>query len=289
MEVKKFKRNRGISTMEVVTAISLSVLATFILADTTILAAQTFRKVGEVATAHTFGRRAFDRFIADAQAANLSMAKFPAWSSSPWHVAKENQCVIFRQPKFKADMTVDPENFKVIVYKIEAAATAADGPFVLKRWECPLRIVPAGSSSASNGTPQIVAKNIKSVKWNQFTNLTYWGDRYTKDYYMRSTPEADTNEIKLKALIGGVDRIASGHATVSGTKVTLFKAMEYGVAMDVTYHTDPDLSLDYTANNGASGMYASFVFQPRWTDKNGATKTRQITLSAMPTFDNKEE
>lgn len=286
MEMKR-RTSRGFTTVELITAATVGLMATAILAETSILAARTFQKVGDVAKAHTFGRRAFDQFVADVQGADMSMAKFPAWTSTPWFTAAENQCVILRKPVFKADKTVDPKNFKVITYRLVAATVPADGPFVLKRTVSPLMIDPGVTSSASMGTTTIVAKNIKSVKWNQMTNQTFWGDQYTTDYYLISAPQADTAQIKLKALIGGVDRLTDGHATIAGNKVTIFKPLQYGVAMDVSYHTDPAYPLDYTANNGATAMFVNFVFQPRWTSTSGAEQRRDVALSAMPQLENK--
>ena len=286
MEMKPHS-NRGFSTMEIVAAATIGLLATALLAETSILATKTFKKVSEVASAHTVGRRAFDMFVADVQKADLSMAKFPAWSSSPWYTAKDDKCIILRQPKFKSDLTVDTKNWTVVTYRLVAASVAADGPFVLKRTESPLMVDPGVSSSASMGTTRTVAKNIKSVQWNQLTNQTFWGDRNTKNFYIRSTPEPDTAQIKLKALIGGEDRLADGKATISGTKVTLYKAMQYGVAMDVCYRIKPETSLNATGDNSASAMFVKVVFQPQWTGNDHTTKTREVTLSAMPQLENK--
>lgn len=273
--------------MEIIAAATIGLMATVLLAQTSILAAKTFKKVSEVASAHTMGRRAFDTFVSDIQKADLSMAKFPAWSSSPWYTAKDNECVILRQPKFKSDLTVDTKNWTVVTYQLVAASVPSEGPYVLKRIESPLMVDPGVSSSASMGTSRIVAKNIKSVQWNQMTNQTFWGDRNTQDFYIRSAPEPDTAQIKLKALIGGEDRLADGKATRSGTKISLYKAMEWGVAMDVSYRIKPDISLDATGDNSASAMFVKFVFQPRWTANNYSTQTREITLSGMPQLDNK--
>ena len=285
----KSPRLRGLTTIEMMTAVTLGLMVTGIVAQTSILAAKTFKKVGDVAKAHTYGRRAFDQFVADIQKADMSMAKFPAWSSSPWFTAADNSCIILRQPKFKADKTVDTKNWNVVTYRLVVPALAADGPYVLKRTVSPLFIDPGVSSSASSGTTTVVLKNIKSVEWTQMADETFWGDQYTKDYYIRSTPEPDTAQIKLKALVGGIDRLADGNATRAGTKISLFKPMQYGVAMDVSYHIAPDVSLDYTADNGAKAMFTKFVFQPRWTANDFSTKTRDITLSAMPQLENRAD
>ena len=288
MEMKQHTQ-RGFSTMEIIAAATVGLMATALLAETSILATKTFKKVSEVASAHTVGRRAFDGFVADIQKADMSMAKFPGWSSTPWFTAKDDKCIILRQPKFKADLTVDTKNWTVVTYRLVAASVAADGPFVLNRTESPLMINPGVSSSASMGTTRTVAKNIKSAVWNQMTNQTFWGDQYTKDYYIRSTPEPDTAQIKLKALIGGVDRLADGKATRSGNKITLYKSLQYGVAMDVSYRIKPEAALDYLADNSAGAVFAKFVFQPRWTANNHSTQTREITLSAMPQLENKPD
>lgn len=273
--------------MEIIAAATIGLMVTVMLAQTSLLASKTFKKVSEVANANTVGRRAFDTFVSDVQKADLSMAKFPAWSSSPWYTAKDNECIILRQPKFKADLTVDTKNWTVVTYRLEAAAVTAEGPYVLKRTVSPLMVDPGVSQSASMGTTRVVAKNIKSVEWSQMTNQTFWGDRYTTDFYIRSAPQPDTAQIKLKALIGGVDRLADGKAVRSGTKITLYKAMEYGVAMDVSYRIKPETALDYTGDNSASAMFIKFVYQPRWTANDHSTKTRDVTLSAMPQLENK--
>ncbi len=288
MEMKT-KRNKGFTTVELITAATIGLIVTALVSETAILTAKTFKKVGDVAQAHTFGRRAFDQFVADIQRADLSMAKFPAWSGSPWFTAADNSCIILRQPKFKADKTVDPKNWRVVTYRLVAAPTPEEGPYILKRTVSPLMIDPEVTSTASLGTTTVVAKNIKSAEWSQMANQTFWGDQYTKDYYVRSAPEADTDQIKLKALVGGIDRLTDGNATIAGTKVTLFKPMQYGVAMDVSYHVSAGTALDYTGDNGAKAMFAKFVFQPRWTANDHSTKTRDITLSAMPQLENRQD
>lgn len=286
MEVR-VSRVRGFSMMEMITAAAIGLLVTVVLAETSILAAKTFKKVRDVSNAHTSGRRAFDQFVADVQKADLSMAKFPAWSPSPWYTAQDNQCVILRQPKFKADNTVDPKNWTVVTYRLTAATVPEDGPYILRRTVSPLMVDPGVSSSASMGTTKIVAKNLKSVEWNQMTNQTFWGNQSTKNYYIMSTPEPDTDQIKLKVLIGGIDRLDDGLATISGKKITIYKAMQWGVAMDVSYHIPPAVSLDATGNNGATAMFTKFVFQPRWVANDLSTKSREVTLSAMPQLENK--
>lgn len=273
--------------METVAAATIGITVTVLLSQTSILATKTFKKVTDVAIAQTAGRRAFEQFVADIQKADLSMAKFPAWSSSPWFTAEDSKCIILRQPKFKADQTVDPKNWTVVTYRLVNATVADDGPFVLNRTVSSLMVDPGVSSSASQGTTTTIAKNIKSVVWNQMTNETFWGDQNTKDYYISSDPQPDTDQIKLQALIGGVDRLSDGLATRNGKKITLYKAMQYGVAMDVPYRIDPATMNNSTGTNGATAMFVKFVFQPRWIANDSTTKTRDITLSAMPQLENK--
>ncbi len=285
MEVKRSKR-RGFTLLETITAASIGLMATVLLAETSLMAAKTFKKVNDVSRMHTFGRRTFDQFVADVQKAELSLTQFPTYSANPWFKAKDDLCVILRQPIFLADNSVDPVNARVVVYRLVPALKPADGPFVLERTSGSIRMV--GTTTSSNrGTSVVVAKNIKSVNWNQMTSQTFWGDRSSKVYTLISTPSADTKEIKLQALIGGVNRLESGHAKLSGKTVTLFQAMEYGVAMDVTYHIEPTTVAFNNGSNGATSIYSRIVFQPRWTANDFSTKTREISLSAMPNLENK--
>jgi prepilin-type N-terminal cleavage/methylation domain-containing protein len=285
MEVIRINR-RGFTLLELMTATTIGLMASLLLAQTSLMATKTFKKVSEISRMHTFGRRTFDQFVADVQKAELSLTQFPTNSVNPWFKAKDNDCVILRQPVFLADNTVDPNNSKVVVYRLIPALKADEGPYVLERTVGSIAINGLVVSSKS-GTKVVVAKNIKSVNWNQMTSQTFWGDRSSKVYTLTSTPAADTNEIKLQALIGGVNRLQSGHAVLAGKTVTLFQAMEYGVAMDVTYHIDPTTVAFNNGSNGATSIYTKIVFQPRWTANDLSIKTRDISLSAMPNLENK--
>lgn len=287
MEMKRSRRG-GFTIVEVMMATAIGLLATLLVAETSLIAAKTFKKVTEVATMHTFGRRTFDQFVADVQQAELSLAQFPSRSASPWFTAKDNECVILRQPIFLADNTVDPLKAKIVVYRLIPALKSEEGPFVLERTTGTVTTRTSFySTTATRGTSVVVAKNIKSVNWSQMASQTFWGDRSSKVYTLISTPAADTNEIKLQALIGGVNRLKSGHAVLSGKTVTLYQAMEYGVAMDVTYHIEPTTIAFNNGSNGATSIFAKIVFQPRWTANDFSTKTREVTLSAMPNLENK--
>ena len=279
-------RRRGISLLELLMAVTIGTTVTLLLASTSLVAAKTFNKVTQVSRMHTFGRRTFDQFVADVQKADLSLNKFPTWTQSPWFTAKDDKCVILRQPVFKADKTVDSTRFSVVIYRLVTPAQASDGPFVLERTVCPLQQTPT-LNSASRGPSLVVAKNIKRVNWNQMTSQTFWGDQSTKVYTLTTVPAADTPEIKLQALIGGVNRLDTGHVTLSGRTLTLFQAMQWGVALDVTYHIEPTTLAFANGSNGATAIFTRFVFEPRWTANDLSTKTREITLSAMPTIDNK--
>jgi hypothetical protein len=285
MEVSR-RRLRGLSLLELLMAVTIGTTATILLASTSLVAAKTFNKVTQVSRMHTFGRRTFDQFVADVQKADLSLNKFPTWGLNPWFTAKDDECVILRQPVFKTDNTVDPTKFTVVAYRLIAATKASEGPFVLERTICPMT-VSGLNMSATKKPSTIIAKNIKRVNWNQMTSQTFWGDQSTKVYTLTTVPAADTPEIKLQALIGGANRLETGHVTLSGRTLTLVQAMQYGVALDVTYHIEPTTLAFNNGSNGATSIYTRFVFEPRWTSNDLTTKTREITLSAMPNLENK--
>jgi hypothetical protein len=285
MEVSR-RRLRGLSLLELLMAVTIGTTATILLASTSLVAAKTFNKVTQVSRMHTFGRRTFDQFVADVQKADLSLNKFPTWGLNPWFTAKDDQCVILRQPVFKTDNTVDPTKFTIVAYRLIAATKASEGPFVLERTICPMT-VSGLNMSATKKPSKIIAKNIKRVNWNQMTSQTFWGDQSTKVYTLTTVPAADTPEIKLQALIGGANRLETGHVTLSGRTLTLVQAMQYGVALDVTYHIEPTTVAFNNGSNGATSIYTRFVFEPRWTSNDLTTKTREITLSAMPNLENK--
>ena len=277
----EMRRKRGVSFIEVMVVISLTLLFSIILGNVSTISGNSIEKTTDVAVVINKSKIAFEKIVKDVNESDMMLCQYPV-NGTPSFTAANDSVIILRQPTFDSSHEPVVNQYKVVIYVVEAAGTANDGPFVLKRHKATIN----GSTETAPVSDGIVAKNIKTPKIQTAVNQQFWGDYYTTDFYLFTTPQAATPEIPVQFLIGGVDRLADGKAVLAANTVTTFKPMKQGVRADATYPVNPTYQVDGTGNNGGTSLYLKFTVSPQWKSIGRQTKSRDFVFASQPSLNN---
>ena len=277
----EIKRKRGVSLIEVMVVIGLTLMVSIILGNVSTISRSAMEKSTDVSVVINKGKGAFEKFVKDANDSDMMLCQYPV-NSTAVYTAADNSTVIFRQPTFDSSNEPVDNNYTIIVYRVTTTAVAAEGPFVLKRYK----------GSVVNGTENalvyegVTAKNLNSATIQTAVNQQYWGDNSTSDFYLFTTPSTATPEIPTEFLVGGVDRLADGNATLAANKVSTVKPMKYGVRGDATYRIDPAYKVDSAGSNGGTSLYIKFTLAPQWKTIGRTTKSKDFVFTSQPSLQN---
>lgn len=279
MEIRK----RAFTLIELLTATALSVLVVFLLAQTSLMSTTTLEKVHNTSYTINKGRQGFEEIVNDIRSASSTLCKYPS-SGTPLFTALDNKVLILTMPVFDASNNVKANEYRVIVYQV-SAQTGADGPNVIKRYKGTVtnNVQPALSLD------RVVLKNVVSADIVTAVNQIFWGNNSTKEYWLFSTPQAATTDVKNEVLVGGVDRITDGRATLSGSKITFALAPANGVIIDATYNVQESQNVDGRGTNGGTSVFLRIIQRSKWRTSSGGSKSRDVALTARPSLLNKPE
>jgi prepilin-type N-terminal cleavage/methylation domain-containing protein len=280
MEMKR----RGFTMVETMSAVVVAGIVTFIVAQTSTMSARGFDKVSRIGSSADEGRRAMDVIVKDLRGAASALAKYPTTGVAAF-TAEDDKTVILRLQKFDTANEPLPDQYKIVIYKLEAAPVESEGPFVIKRYT-------ASKSGANDSTAvldKVVCRNIGSMTF-EFTNTeTFTGNNSTDEFWFSDLPAANTANSKITVMVGGEDRVLDGYATLLPKRFRFAKPPSYGTVVDATYHVNPANFWDASASNTADAAFIKLVIRPRWKSDASVTKTRDITLTAHPVLVNKED
>jgi hypothetical protein len=270
--------------MEVLTVTGLALLVVFLLGETSALASKSFERVQSTGTSATKFRYIFESFIEDIRISSATLCKYPVATTAAF-TADDDKVLILKQPMFDTNNDVLPTKHKVVIYKLEAAATAEDGPYVLQKYTATID----GTSESAPAHAGTVAKNIASGEWTTQVNQVFVGNKYNTEFWLFKAPKTPTAEIKTLILVGGVDRLTDGNATITGSKVTFVKPPSYGVVVDASYRGQETTNIDSTGNNGGSSVFVRFKMRTKWRTAGEEENTRDVTFSSRPQLTNRPE
>lgn len=277
------KRKSGFTLIQTLVAAGLGMMVTFLLAQTSLFSSYTFEKLQNQGYSVNKARGAFEKLVWDVRNGDKLLSKYPTTGTAVFNASDDN-CIIIRQPKYDASNEPLLNQFNVIIYRVDTTSVAAQGPRVIRRFRATIN----GSTQSTAIADGIVIPNVQSRTFTTAINQTFYGDQTTREYWLFSVPLAETAEVKNEVLIGGVDRLDDGWATLSGTKVTLDKAMNYGVVADATYHANPATSIDLSGDNGGTSVFLRITVRPQWKTQGRATKTKDVTYTSRPALMNRE-
>jgi hypothetical protein len=277
------KRKSGFTLIQTLVAGGLAMMVTFLLAQTSLFSSYTFEKLQNQGFSVNKSRGAFEKLVWDVRNGDRLLAKYPTSGTAVFNASDDN-CIIIRQPKYDASNEPIANQFRVIIYRVDSTSVAGQGPRVLRRFQAQIN----GSTQSTAISEGIVIPNIQSRTITTAINQTFYGDQSTKEYWLLSTPMSPTAEIKNEVLIGGVNRLDDGWASLSGNKITLDKALNYGVVCDATYHSNPATSIDLSGDNGGTSVFLRITVRPQWKTQGGRTKTKDVTYTSRPSLMNRE-
>lgn len=279
----EMKRKSGFTLIQTLVAGGLAVMVTFLLAQTSLFSSYTFEKLQNQGASVNKSRGAFEKMVWDIRNGDRLLAKYPTTGTAVFNASDDN-CIIIRQPKYDASQEPIADQFNIVIYRVDTATVASEGPRVVRRFRATIN----GTTQSTAISEGIVIPNLQSRTITTSINQTFYGDQSTKEYWLLSTPLAPTAEVKNEVLIGGVNRLNDGWATLSGTKITLDKALNYGVVADATYHSNPATSIDLSGDNGGTSVFLRITVRPQWKVQGGGTKTKDVTYTSRPTLMNRE-
>jgi hypothetical protein len=277
----EMRRVRGVSFIEVMVVIAMTLLFSIILGNVSIISGNSIEKTTDVSVVMNKSKGAFEKLVYDVNKSDIMLFQYPV-NNTAVYTSQDDSTIILRQPAFDSSNEPVANSFKVVIYRVTTTTTASEGPLVLKRYTATI-VDGVESSITYEG---IVAYNIKTAKIQTAVDQQFWGDYYTAEFTLYAVPGPATPEIPTQFLIGGVDRLDDGKAVLTSNKITTFKAMLPGVRADAIYRIDPTTKVDSTGFNGGSSLYLNFTIAPQWKSVGRETKSKDFVFTSQPLLQN---
>jgi len=268
------KHRKGFTLIEVMTVCVLMVFLTTILFNFLIGSARYTERITTGQGVMNKLRQASQKMSTDVSESEAILMQYPT-TGSPTYRTSYNDTVILRVPKFDSLGNQSPTDYDVVIYKLmPTVAGARTGPFTFNKYKASVTL----SNQPVPTLQSVVATNIESVDFNYITNETFTGDESSKVFSLAGTPLLATSQRPRTVLVGSVDRLADGKATLSGSTVTFAPlAPSWGVSIDVTYAINPASAGGTEARTPAQIFSYEFTTNVKSKVNNQVDKTtRQV-------------
>jgi type II secretory pathway pseudopilin PulG len=275
MEVKMpAKKKRGVSLVETMAVVSIFAVITFLVLETSLLAGNTFNKVQTTSFVIQGARSNFEKVANDLRLADRCLAYYPT-RATPLYSASTNKTLILRIPVFDVNKKPIAGTFSVFIYRLVADA-GPNGPNVLNLYT-------ASITPTKETTPvfaKTIATQLTSITFASAAQDQFQGDPGTNIYTLQATPSASIGGLKNQVLIGGVDRIADGNATIQGQTVILKSSLNWGVPIDVEYPCDPSVAADSDGSNATDSVRMVWNISATYLDRLDQTQSQPLVIDS---------
>ena len=261
--------------IEIMVSCALMGMLVYITVEANVLASRSFQRISDASSSASTGRVGFDRLLEDIRNADAHLFQYPTVGTI-YAKSDRTSTIILRSKRFDVNGDVINGQYDVKIYRLEAV-TGGDGPYVLKRY---LASVLNPSQPPKPTLDKVVATRVKSLDIRTAATEVFYGDQSTKSFTLIGLPYGSDSLITESVLVGGVNRLLDGYASLSSKKITFIKAPNSAVPIDVTYQVKPDESFQADGSTIANFVVLKMVVQAQWKTATSVVQNRDITLSS---------
>ena len=246
---KQNRIQRGMTLIELMIASGLMVMMASVLFGVALTATQLAANIDSGTGMFSKARAAFEAMHSDVARADMVLARYPV-SGTAVYVASNTTTLILRIPRNDASGNLIPNTYDVSIYRLEPVA-GRTGPNQLVRYKAAI-ISGAGSTARKE---RVLATNLNSIDLRYIGVDTFAGDGTRKTFTLKSTPMANSTVQSNQVMVGGIDRLADGQGSLTGSVITFKLAPKSRVSIDALYNADPAATVNVSGSNPASFVH----------------------------------
>lgn len=268
------KKSRGMTLVELMVSMGITMLLTFFLFGVGLHASQVIRKTDDSSSVMAKTRLAYQQLAQHMSEADAILTQYPPTGSAVYR-SDSNSTIILRIPVPNSSGVILPGRYDVFIYRIEAG-TGGSAPNVLKRYK--------GTITNNVGAAAVLDKNlagrIVSFRLDYGTTETFMGNQSRKAFTLAAAPLAATSEIPNLVMVGGVDRLADNMASLAGSTINFALAPRSNTPVDAHYRVDPQVNVGGFAKSGARYANLRLICRTTWKTRNSNDRNRDIELNS---------